>query len=843
MIIMMLVLIFSAVASAEGEDALGEIEGHHPAHAVLFAPLVLTIGIGIYYVLSRYLHWLPYTAIMFLIGLIMGLVASSEALVLSGTEDAYVLDTLTMWQSIDSEVLLLVFLPGLIFKDALGQNPYLFAMGFLQLFIFAFPNVLAGTFLTALVGFHVLPYQWPWFLCMTFGAIMSATDPVAVSALLEEVGAPPRLTTHIAGESLLNDGAAIVFCFIFKDLYLYGIGIEGVGEDIDFGKGVVLFLQKAFGGCAIGCVAGGAIILVLSLLNRRFSREENIVQVTAVLGMVYLNYFVAEIVCHTSGVIATLTAGLVVKFFGRGSINCVHLMDDFFSITEHILNTVLFCLGGLVWGFTLYENHRNGLHDGSDWGYLILLYILLHVIRVILFVAVYPITSRIGLKTNWKETTFQIYGGLRGAVGIALAIFLNSEIAEFVIFGGHDMTTEQEDAAQVYFMVGGMAFLTLFLNGATAGPLLKRLGLADSTETRQRIVAAEAVCLRGVMLETCVKFLTRQRFKNVDFAFVQRHIQAFQDLNMKQVLEAVRGVKETTDQNSYTPPHLQSVLAVLGQKEDLSTEEVELLNETPTMRKRKPRKVHRMSSVSRMIDGEPMSAKEMRLLFISILRSSYECLIDEGIIRSQDGQTIGLIQSLELAKTEVNDGGKLNDLQYVNGFSDFSVKYSNYAEKIMCLFGKCRPSIKHRDILISIRFDFAFIHAHERAQKIFQQEFGDVSRDLSEGGKTVLWESVKQVEKVREKLNSEEIRKVVSECATRRFCHIILTKGIEHIEKLVRHGLLKESEAEHITEDLVRQQKAVLHATGSDDATDPVIMESTFDYVMEEAREMPILAE
>ena len=61
-------------------------------------------------------------------------------------------------------------------------------MGFMPLFSFAVPNVLAGTYLTALVGYYVLPFDWPWFLCMTFGAIMSATDPVAVSALLEEVG-------------------------------------------------------------------------------------------------------------------------------------------------------------------------------------------------------------------------------------------------------------------------------------------------------------------------------------------------------------------------------------------------------------------------------------------------------------------------------------------------------------------------------------------------------------------------------------------------------------------------------------------------------------------------------
>jgi NhaP-type Na+/H+ or K+/H+ antiporter len=120
---------------------------------------------------------------------------------------------------------------------------------------------------------------------------------------------------------------------------------------------------------------GGGIILCLSYLNRKFGREENIVQVTAVLGMVYLNYFVADLVCATSGVIATVAAGLTVKLFGRGSINNISLMDDFFSITEHILNTILFTLGGLVWGAEIVRNHNSLLWSGTDWGYLILLFI------------------------------------------------------------------------------------------------------------------------------------------------------------------------------------------------------------------------------------------------------------------------------------------------------------------------------------------------------------------------------------------------------------------------------------------------------------------------------------
>lgn len=198
MLLMMLVLLVAQVAAAGLTELEAFEEAHggennveesvHPSHSVLYASLVLTIGIVVYYTLSRFLHWIPYTAMMFLLGAIMGLISASRVLTLVSVKEHYLQDTLFAWQDIDSEVLLLVFLPGLIFKDALGQNPYLFAMGFNQLFIFAFPNVLAGTFMTAVVGYYIFPYAWPFYLCLTFGAIMSATDPVAVSALLEEVG-------------------------------------------------------------------------------------------------------------------------------------------------------------------------------------------------------------------------------------------------------------------------------------------------------------------------------------------------------------------------------------------------------------------------------------------------------------------------------------------------------------------------------------------------------------------------------------------------------------------------------------------------------------------------------
>merc|ERR1719265_1880597 len=86
-----------------------------------------------------------------------------------------------------------------------------------QIMILACPGVLLGTVLTAAVGRYVLPYNWDWPIAMVFGAIMSATDPVAVVALFNTLGVSPRLTMLISGESLLHDGTAmVIFSLMLK---------------------------------------------------------------------------------------------------------------------------------------------------------------------------------------------------------------------------------------------------------------------------------------------------------------------------------------------------------------------------------------------------------------------------------------------------------------------------------------------------------------------------------------------------------------------------------------------------------------------------------------------------
>ena len=259
---LLLVVLFVALAVvADEESSPNEPNAEHqnpfksqsgeeqvpPGDAVVFPWFTLCIGTISFLLITRFAQWLSYTTLMFIIGAVMGVAINHDPNhnILKESIDYF-------WVNINSEVLLLSFLPGLIFKDALSLDPHLFQSAFAQCATFAFPQVLLGTFLTALVAFYIFPYGWSFNLAMCTGAILSATDPVAVAALLDSLGAPARLKIHISGESLLNDGSAIVFSSIFSQRFLLELGNPEYGEEIGVAKGVAMFFQMSLGGVATG---------------------------------------------------------------------------------------------------------------------------------------------------------------------------------------------------------------------------------------------------------------------------------------------------------------------------------------------------------------------------------------------------------------------------------------------------------------------------------------------------------------------------------------------------------------------------------------------------------------
>ena len=130
------------------------------------------------------------------------------------------------WTGIDGHVILLVFLPGLLFLDSYNIDVHLFTQSFSQLFVFAFPMVLAGTVLTALVAYFIFPYGWSFDLCMTFGSILAATDPVAVAVLLNELGAPPRLKVCAVLTNLSIQHCAQVWYHSSLDSYFWRVAAQ-----------------------------------------------------------------------------------------------------------------------------------------------------------------------------------------------------------------------------------------------------------------------------------------------------------------------------------------------------------------------------------------------------------------------------------------------------------------------------------------------------------------------------------------------------------------------------------------------------------------------------------------
>jgi NhaP-type Na+/H+ or K+/H+ antiporter len=213
LILFLLLLQWTAAAAATTKNnnrprILSEIdeEEHEiePADYILFPFFVQAIGIVVFYLTTYILEHvvpLPYTALMFMIGMAMGIGVQKDN-TLESYHNSSMARSILGWADIDSELLFLTFLPGLLFWDSLNTHRYLFYRGVSQIMVLAFPAVLAGTFLTALVFYYVFPYGWSFSLSMTVGSILSATDPVAVVALLAEVGAPPRLQLLISGESV-----------------------------------------------------------------------------------------------------------------------------------------------------------------------------------------------------------------------------------------------------------------------------------------------------------------------------------------------------------------------------------------------------------------------------------------------------------------------------------------------------------------------------------------------------------------------------------------------------------------------------------------------------------------
>lgn len=273
-------------------------------------------------------------------------------------------------------------------------------------------GVITSTFLIGFTTYYIFPLlglDIPLIYCLLFGSLISPTDPIAVLGILKTVGAPKSLETKIAGESLFNDGVAVVVFLVM--LGFVATGTDGHTAEFSVSTVLMLFVQEAIGGAIFGFVIGYIVYKMLG------SIDNYQVEVLLTLALVLGGYSLA-MALHISGPIAVVVAGLLIGNTGRSFVmsdKTREHIDTFWELIDEILNAILFVLIGLeVLVLTFAEPYL--------WAGLVMIPVTL----LARFIAVGVPIRLMRRARSFSPRVVQVltWGGLRGGISIALALSL-----------------------------------------------------------------------------------------------------------------------------------------------------------------------------------------------------------------------------------------------------------------------------------------------------------------------------------------------------------------------------------------------------------------------------------
>lgn len=423
------------------------------------APLLLTIGgLIIGAILKSLLKHsrLPYTVGLFAIGIILGVMNRTG--VFQSLPELH--DAVSSVANINPDLILYLFLPILIFDAAYELNLHIFKKTLANATLLSAPGLIICMLQTGALMMGVATFlpgfeSWTWAFALMFGALISATDPVAVVALLHELKTSKRFSTLVDAESLLNDGTGIVCFMLFFGAY--------AAEEATHASPVITFIREVGLSTLLGFLLARIVIWFITRIN-----SEEMVQNSVIILAAYLTFILSQYYLGVSGVIALVAFGLTVTYVGKPRLKpqVNTFMEHFWELLTYIANTLIFILVGVV------------IAEKVDFswgalGVLILIYIALNFIRFAMIMLLYPVMKRLGYGLTRRESVILTWGGLRGALAMILALMVS-----------YTPAIPEDIRSQVLFFTAGIVTLTLCINATTMRALLNRLGLTHVPSAR-----------------------------------------------------------------------------------------------------------------------------------------------------------------------------------------------------------------------------------------------------------------------------------------------------------------------------------------------------------------------
>ena len=340
--------------------------------------------------------------------------------------------------NLSKELLFKVLLPPLIFEAALYINWNELRKDLSVVLTFATVGVLLSATVTALLMRFLV--GWEWSAAILFGILIAATDPVSVIATFKEARVEGRLRLLVEAESLFNDATAAVGFTVAVAFAL--------GQSFGFASAIWMMMLSVVGGAACGLLVGG-VVLLLSTRTR-----DHLVEISLTTIAAFGSFWLAEYF-HLSGILATMTAGLLVgntsslKFISHKGAESI---ESFWEFAAFVANSIVFIVLGIN---TAYQSFAKAL-----------LPIAVAILAVVVgrAVAIYPCSALFAgssLKIDKKHQHVLFWGGLRGALALALALGIPPELPY---------------RQEIILVTFGVVAFSIFAQGLTMTPLLRRLG-------------------------------------------------------------------------------------------------------------------------------------------------------------------------------------------------------------------------------------------------------------------------------------------------------------------------------------------------------------------------------